>query len=49
MTVVDRLNVAANDRNDKVWASVLKAGVKTKVVWTIDIPRWKQALFTALR
>ncbi len=49
MTVVDRLNVAGNDRNKAVWAPVLKAGVKTKIVWTIDNTRWKQALFSALR
>lgn len=49
MTVVDRLNVAANDRNKSVWASVLNKGVKAKVIWNIDIPRWKQALFHALR
>ncbi len=49
MTVVDRLNVAGNDRNKAVWAPVLQKAVKTKVVWTIDISRWKQALFQALR
>lgn len=49
MTVVDRLNVTGNDRNKAVWADVLKQGVKSKVVWTIDIARWKQALFAALR
>lgn len=49
MTVVDRLNVAGNDRNKAVWADVLKQGVKAKVVWTMDIARWKQALFQALR
>jgi purine nucleosidase len=49
MTVVDRLRVAGNERNKAVWAPVLKAGVKTKVVWTIENARWKQALFTALR
>src|SRR5438874_1609575 len=38
MTVVDRLNVAANDRNKAIWADVRKQGVKAKVVWTIDIP-----------
>ena len=48
MTVVDRLNVAGNDRNKSVWAPVLEKGIKAKVVWTIDVPRWKQALFTAL-
>ena len=49
MTVVDRLNVSGNDRNKSVWAPVLKNSAKAKVVWTIDIARWKQALFTALR
>jgi len=49
MTVVDRLNVAGNDRNKALWADVLKQGAKTKVVWTVDIPRWKKALFAALR
>ena len=49
MTVVDRLNVSANDRNKALWAEVLKQGVKAKVVWTIDISRWKQALLAALR
>ena len=49
MTVVDRLNVSGNDRNKTVWAPVHKAGVKAKVAWTIDIARWKQGLFTALR
>ena len=48
MTVVDRLHVAENDRNKAVWAPVLKAGTKTKVVWKIDIACWKQALFLAL-
>jgi len=49
MTVVDRLNVAGNDRNRNVWASVLAKGTKTKIPWTIEVARWKQALFAALR
>ena len=48
MTVVDRLGVAANDRNKEVWAAVIKTGVKSKVAWTINILRWKQALYRAL-
>lgn len=48
MTVVDRLNVAANGRNKSVWADVLKQGTKAKVVWTIDNARWKQSLYKAL-
>jgi len=49
MTVVDRLNVAGNERNRNVWASVLAKGTKAKIPWTIDNARWKQALFAALR
>ena len=48
MTVVDRLNVAGNDRNKAVWADILEQGAKAKVVWTMDIARWKQALYSAL-
>ena len=49
MTVVDRLNVARNERNRYTWASNLAAGYKAKVFWTIDNFRWKQALYSALR
>lgn len=48
MTVVDRLNVAGNDRNKSVWADILKQGIKAKVVWTIDNARWKQSLYKSL-
>ena len=49
MTVVDRLNVAGNDRNQAVWAPILDRGRKAKVCWTINNDRWKEALFSALR
>jgi purine nucleosidase len=49
MTVVDRLNVAGNERNRAVWAPLLSKGAKVKVDWTIDNPRWKKALYAALR
>ena len=49
MTVVDRLNVAADDRNRAVWAQVQQKGSKAKVCWTLDTKRWKHALFSALR
>jgi inosine-uridine nucleoside N-ribohydrolase len=49
MTVVDRLNVASNDRNRAVWAPILDQGKKAKVYWTIDNMRWKQALYSALK
>ena len=49
MTVVDRLNVAADERNQTVWGDALRKGTRAKVCWTIDTRRWKEALFTALR
>ena len=49
MTVVDRLNVAHDERNREVWAAHLAGGRKAKVFWTIDSGRWKQALYATLR
>jgi len=54
MTVVDRLGVAANERNHATWAELLHSGSdqrgpNAKVYWAIDTPRWKQALYAALR
>jgi len=49
MTVVDRLNVAKDERNQPVWSPVVRAGPKAKIFWTIDSKRWKQALFAALQ
>jgi purine nucleosidase len=49
MTVVDRLNVAGNDRNRRVWEPARTKNARAKIAWTIDIARWKQALFAALR
>jgi purine nucleosidase len=49
MTVVDRLNVAADDRNRALWAEVQQKGSEAKVCWTLDTKRWKHALFSALR
>jgi purine nucleosidase len=48
MTVVDRLNVAEDERNCAVWSQPLQAK-KAKVCWAIDNKRWKDALYSALR
>jgi purine nucleosidase len=48
MTVVDLLNVAGDDRNKDLWEWALKAQVKTRVCWTLDVPGWKATLWTAL-
>ena len=49
MTVVDRLNVAGNERNRAVWAPLLSKGPNAKVFWSIANPRWKEMLYLALR
>ena len=48
MTVVDRLGVAANDRNRAVWANLIQREANAKVYWALDAARWKQALYAAL-
>ncbi len=49
MTVVDRLGVAANERNSATWSDLLRrGGPNAKVYWAIDAARWKQALYSAL-
>lgn len=48
MTVVDRLGVAANERNRATWSELLNRGPNAKVYWAIDVPRWKQLLYSAL-
>jgi len=46
MTVVDRLNVTADDRNRPTWRDA--ANATANVVWKIDVPRWKAMLYRAL-
>ncbi len=48
MTVVDRLNVAGDERNQTIWSECVRQGRKAKVCWTIDTTRWKKALFSVL-
>src|SRR6202043_2322618 len=47
MTIVDRLNVATDERNHATWAQALRAQRKAKVCWSIDTKRWKETLFAA--
>ena len=48
MTVVDRLNVADDERNRFTWTQAIQAG-RTKICWKLDNQRWKDALLRALR
>jgi purine nucleosidase len=45
-TIVDRLNVADDERNRFVWRPALQQ--KARVCWSIDNLRWKKALYKAL-
>lgn len=49
MTVVDRLNVAANGRNRQTWSALLAHPPNCLIDWTIDVPRWKELLYSTLR
>jgi purine nucleosidase len=48
MTVVDRLDVAADRRNSDVWADTVERECKVHVCWSLDIPKWKNLLLSAL-
>lgn len=49
MTIVDRLNVSENERNRAVWEPLLTGGRRALVDWTIDVSRWKKALYVSLK
>lgn len=48
MTVVDRLNVSGDTRNEREWSEVHARAKKVKVCWKLDVDRWKRALMEAL-
>ena len=48
MTIVDRLNVAADDSNKLSWRDALSAGSKCDVCWTFDAIGYKAMLKRAL-
>jgi purine nucleosidase len=48
MTIVDRLDVCADDNNRETWRGALKAGAKADVCWTFDSAAFKAMLKRAL-
>lgn len=48
-TVVDRLNVAGDPRNRRIWSSLLNRPANAKVCWALDVSRWKELLFASLQ
>jgi purine nucleosidase len=49
MTIVDRLNVAEDERNRAVWQTAINRAQKARVYWQIDHAKWKESLYQALR
>ena len=48
-TVVDRLNVAHDPRNRGTWSTLATDARPAKIIWTLDIPRWKQLLYDLIK
>ncbi len=48
MTVVDRLGVASNSRNQLIWREIVAKPPNASVCWRLDVSRWKKGLFGAL-
>lgn len=49
MTVVDQIDVTGDERNYDLWQPLSETGPNVTVCWEIDIPRWKEALYSVLR
>lgn len=49
MTVVDQLDIADDERNAQLWKPLIERGRNVKVCWEIDVPKWKELLYSVLR
>ena len=49
MTVVDQLDVADDERNAPLWEVLIEHGPNAQVCWEIDVPRWKELLYSVLK
>jgi hypothetical protein len=49
MTVVDEFGVTVDERNRPVWGHVTEREPNVTVCWEIDVPRWKELLYSLLR
>jgi len=49
MTVVDHLDVADDERNEPLWKPLIDRGRNANVCWEIDVPKWKELLYSVLR
>jgi purine nucleosidase len=48
MTVVDRLNVSGDARNERVWGEVRARAKKVEICWRLDVAGWKRLLKDSL-
>ncbi len=49
MTIVDELGVVNDARNEVIWHSVVNRPPNVNVCWEINIPRWKEMLYSVLK
>ena len=49
MTVVDRLDVGADERNVTAWRETRLEATRASICWKLDVAGWKAALMDALR
>ncbi len=49
MTVVDKLNLAGDERNAATWRAVRAKPIRPLVCWELDARRWKALLYQLLR
>ena len=49
MTVVDKLNLAHDERNAPAWRELLATRHKPSICWELDAARWKALLYQLLR
>ena len=49
MTVVDHLDVADDERNAPLWKPLIERGRNAQVCWEIDVPKWKELLYSILK
>ncbi len=48
MTVIDQLDVADDERNAPLWEPLIERGRNVAVCWEIDVPKWKELLYSVL-
>ena len=45
----DHLDVADDERNAPLWKPLIERGRNAHVCWEIDVPKWKELLYSILK